>query len=66
MSTQSEIAEKKEKALLELMGPKSDIEDRAKLAIAKHFDNNGNKVYYMDRRKTDKFVYKSGMRKSVY
>ena len=42
MSTQSEIAEKKEKALLELMGPKSDIEDRAKLAIAKHFDNNGN------------------------
>ena len=24
------------------MGPKSDIEDRAKLAIAKHFDNNGN------------------------
>ena len=42
MSTQSEIAEKKEEALLELMGPKSDIEDRAKLAIAKHFDNNGN------------------------
>ena len=40
MSTQSDIAEKKEKALLELMGPKSDIEDRAKLAIAKHFDNN--------------------------
>ena len=29
-------------------------------------DDNGNKVYYMDRRKTDKFVYKSGMRKSVY
>lgn len=29
-------------------------------------DDQGNKVYYMDRRKTDKFVYKSGMRKSVY
>lgn len=29
-------------------------------------DDKGNKVYYMDRRKTDKFVYKTGMRKSVY
>ncbi|MCQ2817127.1 MAG: hypothetical protein MJ252_07670 [archaeon] len=29
-------------------------------------DANGNKIYYMDRRKTDKRVYKSGMRKAVY
>ena len=42
MSTQSDIAEKKEKALLELMGPQSDLEDKAKLAMTKHFENNGN------------------------
>ena len=29
-------------------------------------DSNGKKIYYMDRRRTDKRVYKSGMRKSVY
>ena len=42
MSTQSDIAEKKEKALLELMGPQSDLEDKAKLAMTKHFENSGN------------------------
>ena len=29
-------------------------------------DDNGNKIYYMDRKKTDKRVYSAGMRKSVY
>ena len=29
-------------------------------------DDNGNKIYYMDRKKTDKRVYSAGMRKAVY
>ena len=29
-------------------------------------DDNGRKVYYMDRKKTDKRVYSAGMRKAVY
>ena len=29
-------------------------------------DDKGNKVYYMDRKKTDKRVYSAGMRKAVY
>lgn len=29
-------------------------------------DDNGNKVYYMDRKKTDKRVYSANMRKAVY
>ena len=29
-------------------------------------DDTGNKIYYMDRKKTDKRVYSAGMRKSVY
>lgn len=28
-------------------------------------DDNGNKIYYMDRKKTDKRVYSAGMRKST-
>ena len=29
-------------------------------------DDNGNKIYYMDRKKTDKRVYSAGLRKAVY
>ena len=29
-------------------------------------DDNGNKIYYMDRKKTDKRVYTAGLRRSVY
>ena len=29
-------------------------------------DDNGRKVYYMDRKKTDKRVYSAGMRMAVY
>ena len=29
-------------------------------------DNNGNKIYYMDRKKTDKRVYNPNFRKSIY
>ena len=29
-------------------------------------DDNGNKIYYMDRKKTDKRVYSANMRKAVY
>ena len=29
-------------------------------------DDNGRKVYYMDRKKTDKRVFSAGMRKAVY
>ena len=29
-------------------------------------DDNGNKIYYMDRKKTDKRVYSANLRKSVY
>ena len=29
-------------------------------------DDKGNKIYYMDRKKTDKRVYSAGLRKSVY
>ena len=29
-------------------------------------DDNGKKIYYMDRKKTDKRVFSAGMRKAVY
>ena len=29
-------------------------------------DDNGRKIYYMDRKKTDKRVYSAGLRKAVY
>ena len=29
-------------------------------------DGNGNKIYYMDRKKTDNRVYSANMRKAVY
>ena len=38
----------------------------SKLNLAVIEDDNGNKIYYMDRRKTDKRVYSAGMRKAVY
>lgn len=46
--------------------PKSAYGSRKKVELHDIEDANGNKIYYMDRRRTDKRVYKSGMRKSVY
>ncbi len=38
----------------------------AKRSLSTITDDKGNKVYYMDRKKTDKRVYTAGLRRSVY
>jgi hypothetical protein len=45
--------------------PKENFKQK-KQNISHITDDNGRKVYYMDRKKTDKRVYSAGMRKAVY
>ena len=47
--------------------PKENFRKRSnKRSVSTLTDDKGNKIYYMDRKKTDKRVYTSGLRKSVY
>ena len=47
--------------------PKENFRKKsAKRSISTITDDKGNKIYYMDRKKTDKRVYSAGMRKAVY
>lgn len=46
--------------------PKEDNNLKKKVNFETIEDDKGNKIHYMDRRKTDKRIYKSGMRTSVY
>lgn len=46
--------------------PKENFNTRKKPSLSVITDDNGNKIYYMDRKKTDKRVYTAGMRKAVY
>ena len=47
--------------------PKENFRKKsAKRSMSTITDDKGNKVYYMDRKKTDKRVYIANMRKSVY
>ena len=45
--------------------PKENFKQK-KQNISHITDDNGRKVYYMNRKKTDKRVYSAGMRKAVY
>ena len=45
--------------------PKENFKQK-KQNISHITDDNGRKVYYMDRKKTDNRVYSAGMRKAVY
>ena len=45
--------------------PKENFKQK-KQNISHITDDNGRKVYYMDRKKTDKRVYSAGMRMAVY
>ena len=45
--------------------PKENFKQK-KQNISHITDDNGRKVYYMDRKKTDKRVYSAGTRKAVY
>ena len=47
--------------------PKENFRKKsAKRSLSTITDDKGNKIYYMDRKKTDKRVYSAGMRKAVY
>ena len=47
--------------------PKENFRKRsAKRSMSTITDDKGNKIYYMDRKKTDKRVYTAGLRRSVY
>ena len=45
--------------------PKENFKQK-KQNISHITDDNGRKVYYMDRKKTDKRVYTAGLRKAIY
>jgi hypothetical protein len=45
--------------------PKENFKQK-KQNISHITDDNGRKVYYMDRKKTDKRVYTAGLRRSIY
>ena len=38
----------------------------AKRSTSTISDDKGNKIYYMDRQKTDKRVYTAGLRRAIY
>jgi len=44
----------------------SRFKKAAKPNLSALTDDNGNKIYYMDRKKTDNRVYSAGLRKAVY
>ena len=47
--------------------PKENFRKKsAKRSMSTITDDQGNKIYYMDRKKTDKRVYTAGLRRSVY
>ena len=47
--------------------PKENLRKKsAKRSLSTMTDDKGNKIYYMDRKKTDKRVYTAGLRRSVY
>ena len=47
--------------------PKENFRKKsAKRSISTITDDKGNKIYYMDRKKTDKRVYTAGLRRSIY
>ena len=47
--------------------PKENFRKKsAKRSLSTITDDKGNKIYYMDRKKTDKRVYTAGLRRSVY
>ena len=46
--------------------PKQSLRKKSQDNINSITDDKGNKIYYMDRKKTDKRVYTAGLRKSVY
>ena len=47
--------------------PKEDFRKRTiKRSMSTITDDKGNKIYYMDRKTTDKRVYTAGLRKAIY
>lgn len=46
--------------------PKENFRKGGKRSLSTITDDKGNKVYYMDRKKTDKRVFTAGLRKAVY
>jgi hypothetical protein len=47
--------------------PKENFRKKsAKRSMSTITDDKGNKIYYMDRQKTDKRVYTAGLRRSIY